>query len=161
MLSTATVNEEILRTMQVIFVNFQKLHSSEAATLCIPHLIAALKSGSETVQDSVLTILCLLKQSWPAVLTGVSKSQAMIVAEAIPTLQLLSKTCPASFQDRAESLLRCLPGCLTVMVKRANNLKRVMGGTNPFCRLTISNGSAKQTTVTNCHFINVMVNLLT
>ncbi|CAA2946096.1 cellulose synthase interactive 3 [Olea europaea subsp. europaea] len=147
LLSTATVNEEILRTMQVIFVNFQKLHSSEAATLCIPHLIAALKSGSETVQDSVLTILCLLKQSWPAVLTGVSKSQAMIVAEAIPTLQLLSKTCPASFQDRAESLLRCLPGCLTVMVKRANNLKRVMGGTNPFCRLTISNGSAKQTTV--------------
>ncbi|PIN17050.1 hypothetical protein CDL12_10282 [Handroanthus impetiginosus] len=45
--STATVNEEVLRTIHVIFSNFHKLHISEAATLCIPHLVAALKSGSE------------------------------------------------------------------------------------------------------------------
>ncbi|KAL8482206.1 hypothetical protein ACS0TY_028382 [Phlomoides rotata] len=145
--STATVNEEVLRTIHVIFSNFHKLHISEAATLCIPHLVTALKSGSEAAQDSILTTLCLLKQSWTAMPLDVSKSQAMVAAEAIPILQMLMKTCPPSFHERIENLLNGLPGCLTVCVKRANNLKQVMGGTNAFCRLRIGNGPARRTKV--------------
>ncbi|KAK6132288.1 hypothetical protein DH2020_033988 [Rehmannia glutinosa] len=146
--STATVNEEVLRTIHVIFSNFHKLHISEAATLCIPHLVAALKSGSEAAQDSILTTLCLLKQSWSTMPLDVSKSQAMVASEAIPILQMLMKTCPPSFHERVESLLNCLPGCLTVTIKQANNLKQVMGGTNAFCRLTIGNGPSRHTKTT-------------
>lgn len=147
--STASVNEEVLGTIHVIFSNFHKLHISEAATLCIPHLVAALKSGSESAQDSILTILCLLKHSWSTMPIDVSKSQAMVAAEAIPILQMLMKTCPPSFHERLESLLNCLPGCLTVTIKRANNLKHTTGGTNPYCRLTIGNGPSRQTKVLN------------
>ena len=34
--STSTINEEVLRTINIIFANFYKLHISEATTLCIP-----------------------------------------------------------------------------------------------------------------------------
>lgn len=145
--STATINEEVLRTLHVIFMNFPKLHISEAATLCIPHLVGALKSGSEAAQESVLDTLCLLKHSWSTMPIDIAKSQAMIAAEAIPILQMLMKTCPPSFHDRADSLLHCLPGCLTVTIKRGNNLKQTMGTTNAFCRLTIGNGPPRQTKV--------------
>ncbi|XP_057973272.1 protein CELLULOSE SYNTHASE INTERACTIVE 3 [Malania oleifera] len=147
--STATINEEVLRTLNVIFNNFPKLHVSEAATLCIPQLVGALKSGTEAAQESVLDTLCLLKLSWSTMPIDVAKSQAMIAAEAIPILQMLMKTCPPSFHDRADSLLHCLPGCLTVTVKRGNNLKQAMGSTNAFCRLTIGNGPPRQTKVVN------------
>ena len=145
--STATINEEVLKTLHVIFMNFPKLHVSEAATLCIPHLVGALKSGGEVAQDSVLDTFCLLRQSWSTMPIDIAKSQAMIAAEAIPILQMLMKTCPPSFHERADALLHCLPGCLTVIIKRGNNLKQTMGGTNAFCRLTIGNGPPKQTKV--------------
>ncbi|XP_024020740.1 protein CELLULOSE SYNTHASE INTERACTIVE 3 [Morus notabilis] len=147
MWSSATINEEVLRTLHVIFSNFPKLHISEAATLCIPNLIGVLKSGSEAAQESVLDTLCLLKQSWATMAIEIAKSQAMIAAEAIPTLQMLMKTCPPSFHERADSLLHCLPGCLTVTIRRGINLKQAMGSTNAFCRLTIGNGPARQTKV--------------
>ncbi|XP_020524523.1 protein CELLULOSE SYNTHASE INTERACTIVE 3 isoform X2 [Amborella trichopoda] len=145
--STATINAEVLRTINVIFTNFSKLHISEAATLCIPHLVGALKVGSEAAQESVLDTLCLLKQSWSTMPIDVAKAQAMIAAEAIPILQLLMRTCPPSFHERADSLLHCLPGCLTVTIKRGNNLKQTMGSTNAFCRLTIGSGPPRQTKV--------------
>ncbi|KAF2296707.1 hypothetical protein GH714_001357 [Hevea brasiliensis] len=91
--STATINVQILRTLNVIFTNFPKLHVSEAATLCIPCLINALKSGGEAAEESVLDTLCLLKQSWSAMSVEIATSQAMIAAEAIPILQMLMKTC--------------------------------------------------------------------
>ncbi|KAK7320986.1 hypothetical protein VNO77_31004 [Canavalia gladiata] len=147
--STATINEEVLKTLHVIFMNFPKLHTSEAATLCIPHLVGALKSGGESAQDSVLDTFCLLRQSWSTMPIDIAKSQAMIAAEAIPILQMLMKTCPPSFHERADTLLHCLPGCLTVTIKRGNNLKQTMGSTNAFCRLTIGNGPPKQTKVVN------------
>uniref|UniRef100_A0A803NGE9 C2 domain-containing protein n=1 Tax=Cannabis sativa TaxID=3483 RepID=A0A803NGE9_CANSA len=147
--SSATINEEVLRTLNVIFANFPKLHISEAATLCIPHLIGVLKSGSDAAQESVLDTLCLLKHSWSTMPIDIAKSQAMVAAEAIPILQMLMKTCPPSFHDRADSLLHCLPGCLTVTIRRGNNLKQAMGSTNAFCRLTIGNGPARQTKVVN------------
>ncbi|CAL5206623.1 unnamed protein product [Lathyrus oleraceus] len=147
--STATINEEVLKTLHVIFINFPKLHISEAATLCIPHLVGALKSGGEVAQDSVLDTFFLLKQSWSTMPLDIAKSQAMIAAEAIPILQMLMKTCPPSFHERADTLLHCLPGCLTVTIKRGNNLKQTMGSTNAFCQLTIGNGPPKQTKVVN------------
>ncbi|CAJ1971902.1 unnamed protein product [Sphenostylis stenocarpa] len=147
--STATINEAVLKTLHVIFMNFPKLHTSEAATLCIPHLVGALKSGGEAAQDSVLDTFCLLRQSWSTMPIDIAKSQAMIAAEAIPILQMLMKTCPPSFHERADTLLHCLPGCLTVTIKRGNNLRQTMGSTNAFCRLTIGNGPPKQTKVVN------------
>lgn len=131
----------------MIFTNFPKLQASEAATLCIPHLIGALKSGSESAQESVLDTLYLLRHSWSHMPMDIAKSQAMIVAEAIPILQMLMKTCPPSFHEKADSLLHCLPGCLTVTIKRGNNLKQAVGSTNAFCRLTIGNGPPRQTKV--------------
>ncbi|XP_020598358.1 protein CELLULOSE SYNTHASE INTERACTIVE 3 [Phalaenopsis equestris] len=144
--SNATTNEEVLRTIYVIFSNFKKLRTSEAA-LCIPQLVGALKTGSEPAQDSVLDTLCLLKDSWSEMNEDIAKAQALIAAEAIPILQLLMKTCPPSFHERADSLLHCLPGCLTVTIKRGNNLKQTMGSTNAFCRLKIGNGPPRQTKV--------------
>ncbi|KAJ8557987.1 hypothetical protein K7X08_004753 [Anisodus acutangulus] len=123
--ATATANEEILKRIYIIFSNFPKLQISEAGTLCIPRLATALNSGSE------------------------GSGFTMVAAEATPILQMMIKSCPPGFHDRAESLLHCLPGCLTVTIKRANNLRHVTGGTNPFCRLTIGNGPARKTKVVN------------
>ncbi|XP_072079033.1 protein CELLULOSE SYNTHASE INTERACTIVE 3 isoform X8 [Arachis hypogaea] len=111
----------------------------------IRSLTGALKSGGEAAQDSVLDTFCLLKQSWSTMPIDIAKSQAIVAAEAIPILQMLMKTCPPSFHERADSLLHCLPGCLTVIIKRGNNLKQTMGGTCAFCRLTIGNGPPNQT----------------
>lgn len=147
MWSVATINIQILKTIYVIFSNFPKLHVSEAATLCIPHLIAALKSGSEAAQDSALNSLCLFKDAWSSMSVDISNSQAQVAAEAIPVLQMLLKTCPPSFHERAENLLHGLPGCLTVTIERANSLRQVIGGTNAFCRLMIGNGPPQQTKV--------------
>ncbi|KAK1646747.1 hypothetical protein QYE76_064552 [Lolium multiflorum] len=149
LLSTSSINEVILRTIHVMFSNFRKVRFSEAATLCIPHLVCALKDGNEAAQESVLDTLCLLKESWPQMNEDIAKAQSLILAEAIPVLQMLMKTCPPSFHDRAESLLHCLPGCLTVTILRGNNLKQTMGSTNPFCCLQIGNGPPRQTKVVN------------
>ncbi|TYH12293.1 hypothetical protein ES288_A06G055900v1 [Gossypium darwinii] len=113
----------------------------------IRSLTGALKSGGEGAQEAVLDTLCLLKHSWSTMPIEIAKSQSMIAAEAIPILQMLMKTCPPSFHERADNLLHCLPGCLTVTIKRGNNLKQAMGATNAFCRLTIGNGPPRQTKV--------------
>ncbi|KAK8951725.1 hypothetical protein KSP39_PZI003529 [Platanthera zijinensis] len=145
--SNDTTNEEVLRTIYAILSNFKKLRTSEGATLCIPHLVGALKTGSEAAQETVLDTLCLLKDSWPEMHEDLAKAQALIAAEAIPILQSLTKTCPPSFHERADTLLHCLPGCLTVTIKRGNNLKQTMGTTNAFCHLKIGNGPPRQTKV--------------
>lgn len=145
--SVATINIQILKTINVIFSNFPKLLVSEAATLCIPHLIAALKSDSEAAQDSALNSLCLFKDSWSTMSDDISNSQATVAAEAIPVLQMLLKTCPPTFHERADNLLHGLPGCLTVTIERAKNLRQVLGGTNAFVRLMIGNGPPQQTKV--------------
>ncbi|KAL6870810.1 hypothetical protein ACP4OV_014658 [Aristida adscensionis] len=149
LLSASTINEVILKTIYVIFSNFRKVRFSEAATLCIPHLVCALKDGNEASQESVLDTLCLLKESWPQMNEDIAKAQSLISAEAIPVLQMLMKTCPPSFHERADSLLHCLPGCLTVTIIRGNNLKQTMGSTNAFCCLQIGNGPPRQTKVVN------------
>lgn len=145
--SAAKTNEEILRAIHTIFTNFPKLHVSEAVTLCIPQLIDAIKSDSEAAIDSALNTMCLLKHSWSTMPIDVSRSQSMVAAEAIPVLQKLLTSCPPSVHEKADSLLHSLPGCLTVIVIRANNLKQAIGGTNAFCQLAIGHGPARQTKV--------------
>lgn len=120
--------------------------------------MSALKSGSEAAQDSALSTLCVLKQSWSTMPIDISRSQAMTAAEAIPILQMFMKTCPPGLHERADNLLHSLPGCLTVTIKRANNLRQLMGGTNAFCRLTIGNGPARQTKVIYILYFFSMVN---
>ncbi|KAI8003905.1 Protein CELLULOSE SYNTHASE INTERACTIVE 3 [Camellia lanceoleosa] len=143
--SITTINEEVLKTIHVIFTNFHKLHISEAATLCIPHLVAALKSGSRS--GFCIGHLMLVKTIMVNHAYRYLKVSIHHCIEAIPTLQLLIRTCPPIFHERADSLLHCLPGCLTVTIKRGNNLRHLMGGTNAFCQLTIGNGPPRQTKV--------------
>ncbi|KAH9307905.1 hypothetical protein KI387_035816, partial [Taxus chinensis] len=147
--ATATINEEIVKAINTIFSNFSRLRGSEAATLCIPHLVGALKAGTEPAQEAALDALCLLKDSWSSIPAEFGRAQAMVAAEAIPVLQLLIRSSPPHFQEKADSLLQCLPGSLTVTIKRGNNLKQSIGSTNAFCKLTLGNGPPRQTKVVN------------
>ncbi|KAG7599551.1 C2 domain [Arabidopsis suecica] len=146
--TTAVINVEIVRTLNAILTTFPKLRSSEAATACIPHLIGALKSGEQEARDSAMDTIYTLRQSWITMPTETARSQAVLAAEAIPVLQLMMKTkskspAPSSFHERGNSLLNCLPGSLTVAIKRGDNLKR----SNAFCRLIIDNCPTKKTKV--------------
>ncbi|CAH8254657.1 unnamed protein product [Arabidopsis lyrata] len=146
--TTAAMNVEIVRTLNAILTTFPKLRSSEAATACIPHLIGALKSGEQEARDSAMDTIYTLRQSWITMPTETARSQAVLAAEAIPVLQLMMKSkskspAPSSFHERGNSLLNCLPGSLTVAIKRGDNLKR----SNAFCRLIIDNCPTKKTKV--------------
>lgn len=143
--TTATINVQVVRTINAILTTFPKLRASEAASACIPHLIGALKSGENEARESALETLYMLRQSWISMPTETARSQAILAAEAIPMLQLMMKSKPpATFHERGNSLLNCLPGSLTVAVKRGDNLKR---STNAFCSLIIHNCPAKKTKV--------------
>lgn len=142
-----TVSEDVVKAISVIFSNFSRLRGTEVATLCIPHLVGALKAGTETAQEAALDALCLLKHSWASNPADVGKAQAMAAAEAIPILQLIVREGPHRFQEKAESLLQCLPGTLIVTINRGNNLKQTMGSTNAFCKLTFGNGPPRETKV--------------
>ncbi|KAJ4896521.1 Armadillo/beta-catenin-like repeat [Raphanus sativus] len=147
--TTAMTNVEVVRTLNAILTTFPKLRSSEAATACIPHLIGALKSGDKEARDSALDTIHTLRQSWRTMPEETARSQAVLAAEAIPMLQLMvnSKSPERSFHERGNSLLNCLPGSLTVAIKRGDNLKRSTGNTNAFCSLIIDNCPKKKTKV--------------
>jgi hypothetical protein len=84
--ATATINEEVVKAINTLFSNFSRLRGAEAVTLCIPHLVDALKTGTEPAQEAALDALCLLKNSWPSIPAESGKAQAMVAAEAIPIL---------------------------------------------------------------------------
>lgn len=136
-----------MKAIHVLFSNFPKLRGSEAATLCISQLVGALKAGTEPAQEAALDALCVLKNAWPSIPAESGKEQAIFAAEAIPILQLLIRSGPPHFQENAESLLQCLPGSLTVTIKRGINLKQSIGSTNAFCKLTLGNGPPRLTKV--------------
>ncbi|KAH7284763.1 hypothetical protein KP509_34G069600 [Ceratopteris richardii] len=147
--ATGTVNEEMLKAIEILFYNFPRLRGTEAATLCIPQLVGALKAGTELAQESALDALLHLRQGWPSGGNSneIGRTQAMAMVEAIPMLQMLMRSGPESFQEKAEGLLQCLPGNLVVTVKRGVNLKQSMGSTNAFCKLTLGNSAPRQTKV--------------
>ena len=146
--ATGTVNEDMLKAIDILFYNFPRLRITEAATLCIPQLVGALKTGTEAAQEAALDALLLLSQGWAAEsVNEIGKTQSVAMVEAIPLLQLVMRSGPEHFQEKAEELLQCLPGNLVVTIKRGLNLKQSMGSTNAFCKLTLGHGTPRQTKV--------------
>ena len=82
----ATVSEDYLKALNALFSNFPRLRAMDQATNCIPHLVAALKSGPEATQEVALDSLFLLRQAWSTCTAKVGKAQVVSVAEAIPIL---------------------------------------------------------------------------
>ncbi|PWA80808.1 binding protein [Artemisia annua] len=145
--ATGTVNEEYLKALNALFGNFPRLRASEPATLSIPHLVTSLKTGSEATQEAALDALFFLRQAWSACPADVSRSQSNAAADAIPLLQFLIQSGPPRFQEKAELLLQCLPGTLTVIIKRGNNMKQSVGNPSAYCKLTLGNTPSRQTKV--------------
>lgn len=145
--ATATVSEDYLKALNALFGNFPRLRAMDQATNCIPHLVAALKSGPEATQEAALDSLFLLRQAWSTCTAEVGKAQAVAAAEAIPILQYLIQSGPPRFQEKAELLLQCLPGTLLVTIKRGINLKQSVGNPSAYCKLTLGNGPPRQTKV--------------
>ncbi|CAN6483212.1 unnamed protein product [Victoria cruziana] len=142
-----TVGEEYLKALNALLSNFPRLRATEPATLSIPHLVTALKTGTEATQEAALDSLFLLRQAWSACPAEVSKAQAVAAAEAIPLLQYLIQSGPPRFQEKAELLLQCLPGTLTVIIKRGNNLRQSVGNPCVYCKLTLGNTPPRQTKI--------------
>ncbi|KAH9669909.1 protein CELLULOSE SYNTHASE INTERACTIVE 1 [Citrus sinensis] len=145
--ATGTVNEEYLKALNALFNNFPRLRATEPATLSIPHLVTALKTGSEATQEAALDALFLLRQAWSACPAEVSKAQSVAAADAIPLLQYLIQSGPPRFQEKAEFLLQCLPGTLVVIIKRGNNMKQSVGNPSVYCKLTLGNTPPRQTKI--------------
>ncbi|KAM0034167.1 putative C2 domain, armadillo-like helical, C2 domain superfamily protein [Helianthus debilis subsp. tardiflorus] len=145
--ATGTVNDEYLKALNALFGNFPRLRATEPATLSIPHLVSSLKTGSEATQEAALDALFLLRQAWSACPADVSRSQSNAAADAIPLLQYLIQSGPPRFQEKAELLLQCLPGTLTVIIKRGNNMKQSVGNPSAYCKLTLGNTPSRQTKI--------------
>lgn len=145
--ATGTVNEEYLKALNALFGNFPRLRATEPATLSIPHLVTSLKTGSEATQEAALDSLFLLRQAWSACPAEVSRAQSIAAADAIPLLQYLIQSGPPRFQEKAEFLLQCLPGTLTVIIKHGNNMKQSVGNASVYCKLTLGNTPPRQTKV--------------
>jgi len=145
--ASGTVNEEYLKALNSLFSNFPRLRATEPATLSIPHLVTALKTGSEACQEAALEALFLLRQAWSACPAEVSRAQSIAAADAIPFLQYLIQSGPPRFQEKAEFLLQCLPGTLVVIVKRGNNMRQSVGIPSVYCKITLGNSPPKLTKV--------------
>lgn len=142
-----SVNEEYLKALNALLSNFPRLRTTEPATFCIPHLVTSLKTGSEATQEAALDSLFLLRQAWSVCPAEVFKAQSVAASESIPLLQFLIQSGPPRFQEKAELLLQCLPGTLTVIIKRGNNLRQSVGNPSAYCKLTLGNSPPRQTKV--------------
>jgi hypothetical protein len=87
--ASGSANEEYLKALNALLSNFPRLRVTEPATLCIPHLVTSLKTGSEATQEATLDSLYLLRQAWSACPAEVFKAQSVAASEAIPLLQYL------------------------------------------------------------------------
>ncbi|XP_010916918.1 protein CELLULOSE SYNTHASE INTERACTIVE 1 [Elaeis guineensis] len=145
--ASGSANEEYLKALNALLGNFPRLRTTEPATFCIPHLITSLKIGSEATQEAALDSLFLLRQAWSVCPAEVFKAQSVAASEAIPLLQFLIQSGPPRFQEKAELLLQCLPGTLTVIIKRGNNLRQSVGNPSAYCKLTLGNFPPRQTKV--------------
>ncbi|KAG2605385.1 hypothetical protein PVAP13_4NG077500 [Panicum virgatum] len=145
--ASGSANEEYLKALNALLSNFPRLRVTEPATLCIPHLVTSLKTGSEATQEAALDSLYLLRQAWSACPAEVFKAQSVAASEAIPLLQYLIQSGPPRFQEKADLLLQCLPGTLTVTIKRGNNLRQSVGNPSAFCKLTLGNNTPRLTKI--------------
>lgn len=140
-------NEEYLKALNALLSNFPRLRATEPTTLSIPHLVTSLKTGSEATQEAALDSLFLLRQAWSACPIEVFKSQSVAASEAIPMLQFLIQSGPPRFQEKTELLLQCLPGTLTVAIKRGSNLRQSVGNPSVYCKLTLGSTPPRQTKI--------------
>ncbi|XP_020575836.1 protein CELLULOSE SYNTHASE INTERACTIVE 1 [Phalaenopsis equestris] len=140
-------NEEYLKALNALLGNFPRLRATEPTTLSIPHLVTSLKTGSEATQEAALDSLFLLRQAWSACPIEVFKAQSVAASEAIPMLQYLIQSGPPRFQEKAELLLQCLPGTLTVTIKRGSNLRQSVGNPSVYCKLTLGSSPPRQTKI--------------
>lgn len=140
-------NEEYLKALNSLLSNFPRLRATEPTTLSVPHLVTSLKTGSEATQEAALDSLFLLRQAWSACPIEVFKAQSVAASEAIPMLQYLIQSGPPRFQEKAEHLLQCLPGTLTVTIKRGSNLRQSVGNPSVYCKLTLGSSPPRQTKV--------------
>ncbi|WOL08666.1 hypothetical protein Cni_G17419 [Canna indica] len=147
LLASGSVNEEYLKALSALLSNFPRLRATEPATLSIPILVKALKTGSEVSQEAALDTLFLLRQAWSVCPLEVFKAQSVAASEAIPLLQYLIQSGPPRFQEKTELLLQSLPGTLTVIIKRGNNLKQSVGNPSVYCKLRLGNDSPRQTKI--------------
>ncbi|XP_010905921.1 protein CELLULOSE SYNTHASE INTERACTIVE 1 [Elaeis guineensis] len=145
--ANGSANEEYLKALNALLGNFPRLRATEPATLSIPHLVTSLKTGSEAAQEAALDSLFFLRQAWSACPTEIFKAQSVAASEAIPLLQYLIQSGPPRFQEKAELLLQCLPGTLTVIIKRGNNLRQSVGNPSVYCKLTLGNNPPRQTKI--------------
>ncbi|XP_071705631.1 protein CELLULOSE SYNTHASE INTERACTIVE 1-like [Rutidosis leptorrhynchoides] len=145
--ANGTVNEGYLKALNALFSNFPRLRATEPATLSIPHLVTSLKTGSEATQEAALDALFLLRQAWSACPAETADAQSTAAADAIPLLQYLIQSGPPRFHEKAEFLLQCLPGTLTVVIKRGNDLKQSVGNPSAYCKLTLGNTPSRQTKI--------------
>lgn len=145
--ASGAVNEEYLKALNALLSNFPRLRATEPTTLSIPHLVTSLKTGSEATQEAALDSLFLLRQAWSACPIEVFKAQSVAASEAIPLLQYLIQSGPPRFQEKAELLLQCLPGTLTVLMKRATNLRQSVGNPSVYCKLTLGSSPPRQTKI--------------
>jgi len=142
-----SASEEYLKALNALFGNFPRLRATEPATLIIPHLVTLLRTGSEATQEAALDSLFLLRQAWSVCPAEVSKAQSVAASEAIPLLQYLIQSGPPRFQEKAEFLLQCLPGTLTITIKRGNNLRQSVGNPSAYCKITLGSTPPRQTKV--------------
>lgn len=145
--ANGSTHEEYLIALNALLGNFPRLRASEPATLSIPHLVSSLKTGSEATQEAALESLFLLRQAWTACPPEVSKAQAVAASESIPLLQYLIQSGPPRFQEKAELLLQCLPGTLTVIIKRGNNIRQSVGNPSVYCKITLGSTPPRQTKI--------------
>lgn len=141
------VNEEYLKAFNALLSNFSRLRATEPATSVIPHLVTSLRSGSEATQEAALDSLFLLRQAWSVCPAEVSKAQSVAASSAIPLLQFLIQSGPPRFQEKAELLLQCLPGILTITIKRGNNLRQSVGNPSAYCKITLGSTPPRQSKV--------------
>ncbi|XP_065013804.1 protein CELLULOSE SYNTHASE INTERACTIVE 1-like isoform X2 [Musa acuminata AAA Group] len=137
LLASGSVNEEYLKALNALLSNFPRLRATEPVTLSIPLLVKCLKTGSEVSQEAALDSLFLLRQAWSVCPAEVFKAQTVAASEAIPLLQYLIQCGPPRFQEKAELLLQSLPGTLTVIIKRGNNLRQSVGNPSVYCKLRL------------------------
>ncbi|XP_024541091.1 protein CELLULOSE SYNTHASE INTERACTIVE 1 [Selaginella moellendorffii] len=145
--SREPIKDEVIKAINTLFNLYPKFRITEIATASIPLLIGAMKTESEVAQEAALDTLFLFRQTWSASPEEEGRAQANAMADAIPVLQMLMRTGPQRFHERIELLLQCLPGNLLVNIKRGNNLRQSMGGTNAFCKITLGSGPPRQTRV--------------
>ncbi|KAI4965669.1 hypothetical protein ZWY2020_051143 [Hordeum vulgare] len=98
--ASGSANEEYLKALNALLSNFPRLRVTEPATICIPHLVTSLKTGSEATQEAALDSLYLLRQAWSACPAEVFKSSISCCLRGYSSTSVLDTVWPYGFKRR-------------------------------------------------------------